>query len=123
MSIEVIEHGEMAADVSIPRLTAEEISQVAKDYQAGHIFGSWQLGENQANMLPSIFMVLIFLDELTVKKVLNSGQVFCYEHMSKAGHLSVNGYPTFMSCRMIVIDDVKLILEKAKKIEDLLASI
>ncbi len=60
MSIEVIDHGVATAESAAsryPRLTPEEISEVAKDYHAGHIFGSWQIPETQADLLPSIFMV------------------------------------------------------------------
>lgn len=126
MSIEVIDHGVSSPETAAshyPRLTPEEISSVAKEYQAGHIFGSWQIPDTQADLLPSIFMVLIFLDEIAVKEIQATKAVYCYEHMSKAGPRSINGYPIFMSCRLIHKEDVELILEKTRKIEELLASI
>lgn len=126
MSIEVIDHGVVSAESAAshyPRLTPAEISEVAKDYQAGHIFGSWQIPDTQIDMLPSIFMVLIFMSEIAVKEILEAKALYCYEHMRHAGPRSINGYPIFMSCRLIQKEDVILILEKAKKIEELLASI
>jgi hypothetical protein len=40
-----------------------------------------------------------------------------YEDYSKAGPLSVNGYPMFMSCKIVSIEDTERFLEKYKKYE------
>ena len=42
-----------------------------------------------------------------------------YEQNSKAGPMSVNGYPIFMSCNIVSISDTKRFIEMYKKYEEM----
>ena len=71
-------------------------------------------------MIYSIFMVLLFVDDIQRKHmVANEIDVF-YEYMSEAGPTSINGYPVFYSCRMMNRADGNRIIAKYKEIKELL---
>jgi hypothetical protein len=123
MSIEVLEHGEVPANPEVHRYTPEELSQFAKDYHADKIFGSWMIRDSDISMLGMVFMPLFFMDEITSKQLQNSGSIFCFEYYDKAGPRGINGNPIFYSMRIICKDDLQQVLDKAKKIDELLKSI
>lgn len=123
MSIELVASGEATTTSKTPRLTPEEISKYGKDLQAGHLFGSWQIRESDNVMLGSIFMILIFLDDITTKQLINDGAVYCMEYISESANMNINGYPIFYSCRFLVKDDVELIIAKADQVHKMLAEL
>jgi hypothetical protein len=81
-----------------------ELKQIAVDLAEGKIFSNLQLG-NQQHMLQSVFMVLIFLDEKAHNSMKENEIVFVYEYMHDAGPMAINGFPTFMSMRMLGKED------------------
>ena len=117
MSIEIVGEGEATSEPQHRPLTDAEVSEIAKDYYSGHIFGSWQLTGYDKNLVGSVFMILLFLDDITTKQLLNDGAVHCYEHLSQAGPTAINGYPTFFSCRFITTADLERVLAKAREIK------
>lgn len=117
MSISIVEEGEIPAEPTRKPLTDAEVSTLAKDYYSGHIFGSWQLTGANSNMMSMVFMILLFLDDITRKQLIHDNSVHCYEYLDKAGPTSCNGYPTFFSCRFITTDDLNRVLAKAQQIK------
>jgi hypothetical protein len=67
-----------------------------------------------------IFMVLIFLDDISKKQMINDGAVHVWEYLKEAGPTSVNGYPCFYSCRMITTADLERVLAKAQQIKEVM---
>lgn len=83
-------------------MTDEGRRQLALDIVEGRVFGSWSLKlHNDVDMLGVIFLPLSFLD----KDEIPEDVVHVYEYLDKAGPISVNGYPTFTSCKMLVKGD------------------
>jgi len=66
-----------------------------------------------------VFMPLVFLDKRTRKKIINDGVVHFYEEYSKASPRTINGYPCFMSMRMLTkldYDDLRQVEQKLAKV-------
>ena len=120
MSIEIMDEGEATSEPKHKPLTDAQVSEIAKDLYSGHIFGSWQIPKHSENMIGMIFMVLLFLDDITTKQMLNDGAVHVYEYIKEAGPTSVNGYPCFYSCRMITTEDLNRVLAKAQQIKEVM---
>lgn len=84
--------------------TDQELKDIAKDIYRNNIFTDWHI-ENPEDIKLS-FMILRFMEKEDFEDV---GLV--YEYMSKAGPRSVNGLPTFMSCRLLNIKEVVVVRE------------
>ena len=117
MSIETLEDGELTAGNQYKPLSDERVKELARDLYADKIFGSWMLPEHQMDSLFMVFMVLIFMDDITKKQMKRDNTYFFYEYYDKAGPRSINGMPTFMSCHILSGDDVKRIVTKRNEIE------
>jgi hypothetical protein len=102
-------------------LTDEEVTKLAKAMYKNEVFFSFMIPEDQrANMLFSVFMVLIFMDEITIKQMqANDIDVF-YEFYDQAGPRSINGYPCFFSCRSMTRADGIRVIAKYNEIKALL---
>lgn len=68
------------------------------------------------DMITSVFMPL--LGGLTGMDTTKIGNIL--EEYAKAGPRSINGYPMFFSCRIIHIDDWRVITEKARAVQQAL---
>ena len=90
-----------------PRLTPEEITEVATGLVKGRYFTAAMC---PPDMIPMVFMTLALgglgdIDPETVGNII--------ENLDKAGPHSINNYPTFLSCRAIHKDDWPVIADKA----------
>lgn len=112
-----MEHGTFEAASQYVPITDELVKEIAVKYQSGDIFGSWQIAEHDMHLVSSIFMPLVFIDEITRKEFLRDGRLYYYSEMKEAGPRSINGYPMFMSLSSLNLDDVKRVLAKAEAIQ------
>ena len=101
----------------------EEIKKLALDMMAGRVFTSLHIREGEeARMLPSIFMPLVFIGgsedgEALIEK-LKSGEItLIYEYLSEAGPRAINGYPSFLSMRCLNRADHKALSEMLNKLQ------
>lgn len=101
----------------IKKLTDDEINTLAEETYRGSVFTSDHLRPQDLEMLPSIFMPLIFADEKLREELLKDAPAMIYEHLSEAGHLSINGYPMFVSFHMVSQEDAKKVWEKVEQIK------
>lgn len=93
----------------VPRLEPDEINQMVIDLAQNRLVVASAL---PPDMLPMVFMVL----GLGGLRGLDGEQIGnIVEHIDKAGPRSVNGYPTFFSCKVIHKDDWSVITERAIK--------
>lgn len=91
------------------RLTDDEVKAFAKGLLDGRLFTNFHIPESEwAAMIPSIFMP-IGLGALHGYDTDSIAAVA--EWMDRAGPRSVNGYPIFMSCTIIHIDDWPKVVE------------
>ena len=86
----------------IPNRTEKELKQLAMEMCTGAVFSDWNISKyDYQSSFTSVFMVMALADPATLPP--NIGMV--YEHISQAGPRSVNGYPMFMSCKMLSRED------------------
>ena len=97
----------------------EELKQIAKDIVNGQIFTSMQVSQES---IPSVFMVLSFLDEESVKK-LSKDLGMIYEYYSKALPRGINGNPCFASACTLNKKETTKVITYVKKITDMMESL
>lgn len=97
----------------IESLSPEKLNQLAKDFVAGRVFSDRHC---PPDMWTSVFMILGLGDAEVVKGDIDDlGMV--YEYLDQAGPMTVNGYPTFFSFRMLNKADAMKLFEKADALE------
>jgi hypothetical protein len=80
-------------------MNEKELKQLALDVVEGRVFGTWNMKSCEHD-LPLVFMPLALMTE-----PLPEDTAHIYEHLDKAGPMSVNGMPTFVSCRILLKED------------------
>lgn len=80
--------------------TDDELKRLALDIVDGKVFGSWMTPNQDEGLLP-FKIVTMMMDKEHLKELERRQVIGIYEYMSEAGPMSVNGLPSFMSCRMI----------------------
>jgi hypothetical protein len=119
MSIE-IQSGESPEANQYVSKTDAEINDLAKQGYRGELFFSWQIREHDIHLLPSIFMVLNFLDDVARKEMIRDKIAHFYGEMKDAAGRSINGYPSFFSMGMLNQEDAQKIHNRIMEIVDLL---
>ncbi len=97
---------DVAPGKSIPRMPRKDLAKFVMDFCDDKVFTSAHVRDSQAeNLLHLIFMPLALgaLQGLYEHEVKNIGLI--WEYMSQAGYRAINGYPTFLSCRLMHKDD------------------
>ena len=79
--------------------TLDELKKISMDIVDGKIFVSTMA---ETEVIPSIFMPLIFLSEEQVKDI-----HILFEYYSNAGPCGINGYPIFMQCQKLSFEEVE----------------
>lgn len=124
MSASEIKEQVKPGDHKLVRLTDDELRKFVDDFASGQIFTSNHLPASDLDMMKTIFMPLAFgaLDGYTPEDIADIGVV--YEYLDAQGPRSVNGYPIFMSCRLMRKGDwvrahaaILLEIERRKNIE------
>ena len=102
--------------------TDDELKTLAFDIEAGNVFTNLHIDENDldASTLRSIFMPLASMSQSQVDDLHKDEIDLFYEHVSKAEQRSVNGYPIFMSVRMLNNTDLMRLKEFHDKLKDAL---
>ena len=112
-----IEEGDITGSTYESR-SDEQIKDLALQLYKNEIFTSLQVPDNSTHLLPSIFMPLIFMDDLT-KKVLLLNEAHCfYAEMKDAGPRSINGYPMFFSMLYLNRTDADRLIKKYNAIKE-----
>jgi len=104
-----------------PSRPEEELKQLARDLQAGHIFTDRHMSEWDRKNIGMVFMVIMFMDQKDFYIPESIGMI--YEYMSKAMPRGINGMPTFTSVHFLNVDDTNYVLNKAKEIDEMLKNI
>ena len=94
----------------IPSKTDAELHELALAIFRGEVFTDWHVDD--LRMLPSIFMILNFLDDDAMATFRANPPGMIYEYLREAGERSVNGYPMFMSMKLLNQADARTVAEK-----------
>jgi hypothetical protein len=114
-----MESGDISAESGYVAHTPEQMRQLAIDVAAGSVFGSWQLPEHDMQHVNLIFMPLMFMDDIMVKEMQRDGAMHFYGHMRDSFDRGINGYPIFMSVRVIDAADCARLNQMLKALEAL----
>jgi hypothetical protein len=114
---DTIEHGDFDPQVSeYQRKTPEQIKELAMQIYRNEVFTSWMIRKHDIGLLTSIFMPLVFIDELMRKGMIRDKVHHFFANMSEAGPMTINGYPVFFSMGMLDAHDGLLVDAKVKSI-------
>jgi len=84
------------------RMKQSELRQFILDYCDGKIYTDRDIPKEQ---IMHVFMILLFAEVETWDR----GSIgVIWEYSSRAGPMAINGYPTFMSCRIMHKEDWKI---------------
>lgn len=98
-------HDLLREALNLPRLSDDKLREFVDDFVSNRIFTSAHLRDQEANLLPMIFMPL-GLGALSSLQPDSLSQVGClWEYLDKAGPRAINGRPMFFSFQMLHIDD------------------
>lgn len=109
---------------SIPSLTEEFLTQLAKDIAMNLVFTSDQIHRNEwDNILGMVFMPIVLgaFSDYSEEARKDIGMI--YEYYAKAGPRSINGYPIFFSFSIVNVKDRQFVWEKVEKIRKALESV
>lgn len=101
--------------------TNDELRTIALDFYKGLIFSDKHLSSKEIDMLPKIFMPLIFLSEKQREEMKNVGLI--YEYNSKAGPMGINGYPIFSSMNCLTKEETKKMIQYYEKFEKVMLEV
>lgn len=113
------------AEFQIPRMPLADIQRLAKAMISNEVFSTWNMHldysnpEQAANEISAVFMVLMFGAFEQVPKDRLSDIGLIYEYINQAHPISVNGYPSFFSCRLLHSDDLPYLKEAIKHYNEL----
>lgn len=82
-----------------PTHTDEELRALARDVAEGRVFTDRHIRD--AGLFASVFMPLVFMDDEYRARLEANPPGLVYEYLEKAGPRSVNGYPMFLSLRLL----------------------
>jgi len=97
----------------LSRMKEEDLKQLANDVNKGLVFTDMQI--QPPSMLTSVFMPLIFID--ADKKWVNQVGLI-YEYLDRAGPRCINGMPMFMSMKIVVKEDMAMLIEYVQKYKE-----
>lgn len=85
----------------LPHLTDDELRTFVNDFVSQQIFSSAHVPESDVDLLKMIFMPIPFgaFEGYAEEDLKDLGLI--YEYLDAQGPRSINGYPMFMSCRLM----------------------
>lgn len=92
--------------LTLPHMSDADLKKFVLDFLGNAIFTDKHIApHDQMSMLPMVFMP-IALGALAKTEASSLEQIGCiWEFMSAAGPTAINGYPIFVSCRLMHKDD------------------
>lgn len=93
---------------------ADELKQIALDIHKGLIFTDRHITEPAT--LPGVFTLLLFMTEQQRDKLETDPPGLVFEYLAKAGSMTMNGEPTFLSLQMLSANDAKKVFDIYQKL-------
>lgn len=92
-----------------------ELRKLALDIRNGLVFTSWMCRPEE---ITSVFMLALFMDKKTIRKLKADKVVHFFEYTSQAAPRSVNGLPCFFSCQTLKQPEMDLLVPMMKELEE-----
>ena len=109
------EIGSITAGIK-PSRPREELKDIAMGIIQGNIFHSIQIRQHDMHLLQSIFMPLIFLDEVQFREMREAGVYSFYGTVSGQSR-SINGYPMLMNMGWMTKEETDQLIEIYNRIQ------
>jgi hypothetical protein len=122
-SLEKHDGNDKAKEGFVP-LTATELNKVALALTQNQIFTDRHINPiSYESMLPLVFMPIALgaFQNFTPEQLEDVGLI--YEFYDQAGPRSINGYPCFVSMRILNFAETEYVFEKAKQIKKAIADV
>jgi hypothetical protein len=116
------DEGEIGSKIETRARTQKELKELALGIRGGSVFGSWMIPEHQINLIPNVFMALMFMNDIHRKMLKRDEVVQFYGYMKDAGPLGINGLPIFYDVHYLTKPDVEKLNVVLKKLEDFMGS-
>jgi hypothetical protein len=100
--------------------TEEQLKQIATMLQAGQLFTDRHIREGEVDILPSVFMPLVFMTEEQTREMRQADVTLIFEEISKAGPRCINGYPMFTSFQSLTREEHKRVMFYYKRLDEAL---
>jgi hypothetical protein len=97
-----------------PRRSETELRQLALDIMEGKVFHDRMIEKEDGEMIRSIFLPLS-LALIPVEAVQTWG--LTYQYFTEAGERGVNGYPVFMSVKIVHREDMPFLSKLTEEIK------
>ncbi len=100
---------------------SEFLTALAVRIHRREVFTSWQIHQQDSDLLTQIFLPLALMEDAQRAKMLKVKPVFFYGDLSSASPMGINGYPMLFSCGYLGVTDAKRLhsmicaLEQAEK--------
>lgn len=102
-------------------MTDEDIKKLADDIYKGLVFTDRHI--QNPDDVPRVFIPLVLLKKEQIEELNVRSIGMIYEYIDKAGPMSINGMPMFLSLRMLSQEDAKKVNEKYLLIKDVIGKI
>lgn len=110
--------GDIPEDGDYQRLTDQQVKDLALGMLNNTIFTSMQMSDHEQNLLQSVFMPLVFLDDVWMKRFQAQKITNFYGDMKNAMPRSINGLPIFSSMGTLDREDTMRVCEKFEAIKE-----
>lgn len=104
----------MPKTLDIPNLDKEAFKKLVIDFDGNLIFSDRHVPERDSHLIQNIFMPLAFGFNYPKEELEKIGMI--YEYLDQASPRGVNGYPTFLSFRILNVPDTTRLLAKVLEI-------
>lgn len=115
------DEGELGAASEYVRKTNAEIRELALGCRSGTVFGSWMIHESDVQLLPNIFMPILFMTDIQRKALLRDEVIHFYGQMADASPRAINGMPIFFAMSMLNREDCSRLTAALKALEAFMA--
>lgn len=99
--------------------TDQELKSLAFDIVSGQVFYDQMIHESEVErIMPIVFMPIGLMQKDQLKVLIDDDVAMFYEYFHKSMDRGINGYPTFMSCRMLDKTDKKRLVVFIKEVNE-----
>ena len=102
--------------------TDDELRKIAKQIYRNEIFCTWHVRESDIELMPNIFMPLVFMSQAYIDWMDENKITFIYAIYSESlpAPMAINGYPIFFAMNMLNKEDEERLREFYNTILDVM---
>jgi hypothetical protein len=102
-------------------MSDEAVEKLALSIVRREVFGSWQITEQAPVTIEQVFIPLMLLDAVEVKRITRDGASHLWEYVDEAASTAINGYPIFFSGSFLDQTDFNRVMARVRTMEQVTA--